>query len=574
MSEKTGQAEVRQIIARIAVASLVIQAFFLFSSEFFNSYFNNYLDSLNYDLGMRVLFTFKPTIFIVFIAAYILQLSVTLATLRPLFAYLLRGDDYEQARSAAVKLPGRILLVQIGSWVLGLTGYYMLNSWQSDFAIPYGLGLLLKIGLGFEGAVYNCVVVNLILIKIKARLNIVDIKEGERDWFVRGKEFFTVAASAFLIVSHYSYLVYYFAKPHNTASSPLLALCLWGAGFLLVTSALTVLSKREYAIQVEHLKSSISNRVDLEGDRSQVQILYFDEIGEFGALFNQFLKRFQQLLDEILESARKLSDSVQDLSTTTKEVTSTSNMQAAAVKEVVSTMEDSNTITRSIGSSVSEVTRIALKTKEHVESGTALVQSTIDKMSEIRKKNTDTISGIRLLAERIKDIWGIVDIINSIVEQTRIIAFNASLEASTAGEAGRNFQIVASEIKRLADSTNDSTTEIQNRITEIQKAANNLIVVSEEGTERIRQGYELSDQLHEVFSEILTSADISATSSESIERSIRQQMSASEQILVTMKEISKGIENLAVTQLQTAHTTENLKATAEKLSSRAQQFSR
>ncbi|MBU0954834.1 MAG: hypothetical protein KKI09_05320, partial [Spirochaetes bacterium] len=286
-----------------------------------------------------------------------------------------------------------------------------------------------------------------------------------------------------------------------------------------------------------------------------------------------FSDKFRKLLTEISGSTLMLSNSVQDLSTTTKEVSSTSNMQAAAVKEVVSTMEDSNHITQSIGRSISEVTRIAMKTKEHVEDGTTLVQDTSQKMSEIRKKNMDTIAGIRSLADKIRAIWDIVDIINTIVEQTRIIAFNAALEASTAGEAGRNFRIVAGEIKRLADSTNQSTSEIQSRITEIQKAANNLIVVSEEGTERIRQGHELSEQLHSVFSDILDSADISASSSENIEFSIRQQAAAFEQILVTMKEISRGIDNLVLTQQQTAQTAESLGSMASSLKLQAAEFS-
>jgi methyl-accepting chemotaxis protein len=348
----------------------------------------------------------------------------------------------------------------------------------------------------------------------------------------------------------------------------------WGGYFILAALGLSMASRHEYGTQMDFLKQRISGLLDAESsaEDDKVQLLYFDEVGDLAALFNRFLDKFRGLLDGITSSALLLSNSVQELSTTTREVTSTSNMQAAAVKEVVSTMEDSNIITQSIGNSITEVTRIAWKTKEHVDSGTEIVQETTDKMTEIRKKNTDTISGIRSLTDKIRAIWDIVDIINTIVEQTRIIAFNAALEASTAGEAGKNFRIVAEEIKRLADSTGRSTAEIQARIMEIQKAANNLIVVSEEGTERIRQGHELSDRLHAVFSEILDSADISATSSESIEHSIRQQASAFEQILVTMKEISSGIENLVLTQQQTAHTAETLKGMAGSLKSQAGQF--
>ena len=74
----------------------------------------------------------------------------------------------------------------------------------------------------------------------------------------------------------------------------------------------------------------------------------------------------------------------------------------------------------------------------------------------------ETISGIKMLGEKIESIWDIVNIINGIADQTKIIAFNAELEASAAGEAGKNFQIVATEIRRLADSTVSSTNEINN----------------------------------------------------------------------------------------------------------------
>jgi len=574
MATSRDTALIKNITIKMAVSSFVIQLIALYSSEIFNCIYNNRFDALGLTFIDRLPFIFKPTVFLVFLGSYAFQLFVMLVTLKPMFAYLLRGEDYKNARLSAIKLPWRIVMIQTATWVLGTTAYFIIWKWQPESGLPYPLSILMKLSTGFMGAMFNCIIANIHLLPAKRAMQIVDIQKGENDHFTRNKNLFIAFCSTFIIASHFFYLTYYLLNPHSEIINPYLSFGIWGIYFVLASMGLSIASKFEYNTQINFLKNHIKRLLDSEMTQAddKVQLLYFDEIGEFASLFNRFMDKFRSLLDDTSSSAIMLSSAVQNLSTTTKEVTSTSNMQAAAVKEVVSTMEDSNTITQSIGKSIPEVTRIALKTKEHVDSGMDIVHETAEKMTEIRKKNTDTISGIRSLTDKIRAIWQIVDIINTIVEQTRIIAFNAALEASTAGDAGKNFRIVAEEIKRLADSTTQSTTEIQAKITEIQKAANNLIVVSEEGTERIRQGHELSDKLNTVFMEILDSADISASSSESIENSIRQQASAFEQIVITMKEISKGIDNLVLTQQQTAHTAESLNSMATNLKSQAGKF--
>jgi len=575
MSRVRGHGLVKHVVLRLAVSSFLIQVISLYSSELFNGIYNNRFDSMGLDFMQRLPYVFKPTVLFVFLFAFVFQLFIMLVTLRSMFDYLAKGESYDRARLAAIKLPWRIVIIQTATWVLGTFAYFIVRKWDPESGLPFAFSVSLKLGVGFMGAMINCVVANIHLLPAKQALAIVDIRPGEIDYFARYKNILVVFCSTFLIVTHFVYFAYFLIHPHDEMAHPLLSLTAWGIYFMAAAVGLAFASRYEYNAQLNFLKRHIERLLasDTGAVGGKIQLLYFDEVGEFADLLNRFLGTFYKLLEEIGASALLVSNSVQELSTTTREVTSTSNMQAAAVKEVVSTMEDSNTITQSIGKSISEVTRIAMKTKEHVDAGTGIVQGTSSKMSEIRKKNTDTISGIRSLTEKIRDIWDIVDMINEIVEQTRIIAFNAALEASTAGEAGKNFRIVAAEIKRLADSTSQSTAEIQARITEIQKAANNLIVVSEEGTERIRQGHELSDKLHAVFSDILNSADISVTSSESIEYSIRQQVSAFEQILVTMKEISRGIDSLVVSQQQTARTADSLNTMAGGLQTHAGQFS-
>ena len=138
------------------------------------------------------------------------------------------------------------------------------------------------------------------------------------------------------------------------------------------------------------------------------------------------------------------------------------------MKQVVSTMEDSDNLTKKVGTQIQDVASMSVATRENVEEGFSIIQGNLEKMSEVKEANEKTIAGIRSLNDEIAGIWEIVKMINSIAGQIKMIAFNAELEASSAGEAGKNFEIVANEIRRLADSTVSSTAQIRQKIQTIQ----------------------------------------------------------------------------------------------------------
>jgi methyl-accepting chemotaxis protein len=299
-----------------------------------------------------------------------------------------------------------------------------------------------------------------------------------------------------------------------------------------------------------------------------------DELGYVSFMMNKTLLRFSDMITKISRSSIVLSDSARDLSVSTREITTTSNQQAAAVKEICTTMEDSGVLARRVEESVKEVSQIAGMSQNSVSEGHQLVQETLLRMEEIKNANTGIIQGISYLAEKIENIGEIVTLINSVAGQTKIIAFNAELEASAAGEAGKNFQIVALEIRRLADSTTSSTEEIKKRIREIQDSSNRLIQSSREGTRVIVSGQQTTDELRSVFDSIKSSSDHSVHSSAVILTTVSQQVAAFEQVLVTLKQISEGVnqfvESASGTMASTnrlAEMTTELKALVGKLDS-------
>ncbi len=304
---------------------------------------------------------------------------------------------------------------------------------------------------------------------------------------------------------------------------------------------------------------------DYSSDIPQHDISRHDEFGQMAAMLNVLTANTRELLAKIKQTTEVLTSSIHDLTVSSREISATSNQQAASVKEIVSTMEDSDALSRKVASRIDEVARIAVQTRELVGKGFLIIEENLEKMEQIQKTNSETIEGVKSLGMQIESIWEVVNIINNIADQTKIIAFNAELEAAAAGDAGKNFRIVAGEVRRLADSTVSSTTQIKNKINEIQRSSDSLILASEKGTERIREGAKLSSRLKEVFGDILQSADVSADSSEQIVSSVKQQVVAFEQILITLKQISHGIEDFASTTKSTFKAAESLKESGESL---------
>ncbi|MBO7136162.1 MAG: chemotaxis protein, partial [Spirochaetaceae bacterium] len=242
----------------------------------------------------------------------------------------------------------------------------------------------------------------------------------------------------------------------------------------------------------------------------------------------------------------------------------------AAVKEIVATMEDNNALSENISEKIKDVSDVAAKTNNDVADGVAYLSENVRKLHEIAEANQTTIDGIKSLGGKISNIWDIVSLINSVADQAKIIAFNAELEASSAGEAGRNFHIVATEIRRLADGIIDGTKEIKERITEIQQSSDSLILASENGTAKINEGVDNAAVLSERFESIKNASEITATSSGDITTIIHQQTAASEQILITLKQIASGVENFTAATEHIYQASKNLSSIASELNDKKQ----
>ena len=314
--------------------------------------------------------------------------------------------------------------------------------------------------------------------------------------------------------------------------------------------------------EVSFIIKTIKTRITIIAIISLLIILVFDVL----------IFKLRKLIIQInisSENEHRISEEllgeVQNLAVAAKENSATSQDSAAAVKEIVATMEDTNTLSECISTKIKSVSSLAGNTSTCVVDGVAQIEQNVEQLKNIYSANLQTIDGIKNLNNRIESIWDIVNLINNVADQAKIIAFNAELEASTAGEAGKSFRIVANEIRRLSDGIIEGTREIKEKINEIQHSSDDLIHVSQAGTEKINIGYETAQSLGDKFATIKDSAKVTAESAEDIANIINQQTAASGQILMALKEISGGIENFTVATDNISSASENVRKLSEEL---------
>ena len=265
-----------------------------------------------------------------------------------------------------------------------------------------------------------------------------------------------------------------------------------------------------------------------------------NEIGDLARSFNTLTEHLLGVIKNVSEAVKGINSYAGQVSVSVEQQATVSSEQSASVAQITSTMEELSTSSTQIAEHSKSVVDIATRTWENTKKGAAAVDTVITKMNEIHGDNQNSIREIVELGRKSKEISKVMEIINTIADQTKLIAFNAALEASSAGESGKRFGVVAVEIRRLADSVMESTGEIEAKISEIQEAINRLVIASEKGSKGIQEGMAHSNQTASMLMEIVDDAQSTQEAAKQISLSTQQQKTASNQVVGALREIVAG----------------------------------
>jgi len=283
-----------------------------------------------------------------------------------------------------------------------------------------------------------------------------------------------------------------------------------------------------------------------------------DEFGTLSRSYNQMLDLIVYLIRQTQESSRRLAQSSSEILSATEQQASGSAEQAASISETTATMEELAATYRQIADNANQVVNMAEASLGSAESGQQAVMNTLSAMEDIKTRSQASANKILSLGERSQQIGQVLEIINSIADQTKILALNAAIEAARAGEAGKGFSVVAVEIRKLAESVVDSTGEIGTIMTEIQGAANELVIATEQELKQVQGGVDLAHVTGESLDQILEMIEQTTSAAKEISAATQQQKSATDQVVKAMREVAAVAQQTAAGGRQVAGSAELL----------------
>lgn len=210
------------------------------------------------------------------------------------------------------------------------------------------------------------------------------------------------------------------------------------------------------------------------------------------------------LNDIIIQTSKETQDeilSIQEKNNSQKENHLLSSDKIRNTKEIVQNLKENSSIMREMTSKTGEK---AKKFLDFTNSEYSSVKTNIEKMFAIRHKIQTIAELILELSDFVQSISSTVGLVEDIAEQTNLLALNAAVEAARAGEHGKGFAVVASEIRKLADESKQATTKIISLINDIQQTANSTVLATEEGTKEIESGLELAHVISENIEQLIT----------------------------------------------------------------------
>jgi len=316
---------------------------------------------------------------------------------------------------------------------------------------------------------------------------------------------------------------------------------------LILAIFLTTLSAFLVRRSLYPLKSMIATLKEItDSDKGMTNLtgrlttLSRDEIGDVSREVNNLLEKMHDIMTMVNGVSKRICSHTQTITETVTQHAGFASQLSSSVTEISSTMEEFSATATTIAQHSHEVSDNADRSLLDINKSVLGMENLTVKMGEIMQCNEANLREIMELGRKSKEINKVMEIINTIASQTKLIAFNAALEAASAGEAGKRFGVVAVEIRRLADNVVASTTEIEGKIVEIMSAVERIIISSEKGSKNVQEGQDYSGQALEMLSVVVNGAELTNDSAKQISLSTHQQQIASTQVLTALQEIEEG----------------------------------
>ncbi|MGE6322361.1 methyl-accepting chemotaxis protein [Pseudomonas oryzihabitans] len=332
----------------------------------------------------------------------------------------------------------------------------------------------------------------------------------------------------------------------NTVGSYLLVFIALGAilciGYILVRDTRRRLAETDEKNQrnqtaILRLLDEIADLAD--GDLTVQATVTEDFTGAIADSINYSIDQLRELVETINQTALQVAAAAQESQDTATVLAEASEHQAQEIAGASAAINEMAVSIDQVSTNASESTAVAERSVAIANKGNQVVHNTIIGMDSIREQIQDTAKRIKRLGESSQEIGDIVGLINDIADQTNILALNAAIQASMAGDAGRGFAVVADEVQRLAERSSGATKQIEALVKAIQTDTNEAVISMEQTTSEVVRGAALAQDAGVALEEIEKVSQSLAGLIQNISNAARQQSSSASHISSTMNVIQE-----------------------------------
>jgi twitching motility protein PilJ len=294
----------------------------------------------------------------------------------------------------------------------------------------------------------------------------------------------------------------------------------------------------------ERLQDSITKLLEevsgvAEGDLTREAVVSADATGAIADSFNYMTDQLRKIISNVQTSTHQVSTSANRIFATTDVLAKGSEAQAQQIVATSAAVDEMAASIQQVSTDAATSSVVAQQALLSARKGNEAVKTTIRGMNRIRKQVQETAKRIKRLGESSQEIGQIIQLINEISERTSILALNASIQASMAGEAGRGFAVVAEEVERLAVRSSDATRKIGSLVKTIQTETGEAVTAMEKGIGQVVEGSQLANQAGQALVEIETVSNRLAELINSISQASKQQAQGSEAVAKSMAQIAQ-----------------------------------
>ncbi len=296
-------------------------------------------------------------------------------------------------------------------------------------------------------------------------------------------------------------------------------------------SAIFERTAKEQAEQNDRNQQAILRLLDemgslADGDLTVEATVTEDITGTIADSFNFAIEELRKLVATINETALMVDTATKQTENTAAHLAKAADNQAKEINAATESIVSMAGSIEEVSGNAERSSDVARHSVEVAHKGGEAVRRTIDGMNAIRETIQETSKRIKRLGESSQEIGNIVELINDIAEQTNILALNASIQASMAGEAGRGFAVVADEVQRLAERSTNATKQIEVLVRTIQADTNEAVISMERSTTDVVGGALLAENAGAALDEIEQVSNQIASLVQNISGSARQQAGA------------------------------------------------